>query len=379
MSKYLRVNFGYAYLASTVTDVALSMTLTAGHNFPTSAGTFIVLIWDSVIYANPANDPNKEFVEVSYSAPNVYTIARAKESTTAVEHLTGSKCGIFYSAGVSTADLSIVGTKEIDETDIGNGKVVSYNGTKLIYTTPAGYSGYSGQIGVSGYSGRSGYSGIGTSGYSGINSSGKQLYTSGTGNWLCPTGVTQILYTIQAGGGGGAGGADTNGGGGGGGGGAKVMIPLTTTPGNNYAYVVGAGGQGGRWSVQNPTAGGNTTFNGDSVTGGGRGGTAISKEYGEAGGLGGDRYSGSKDGLAGIPSLPGTGFGGGNGATADANGNYSGAGGGSNFGTGGAGTSAAGNGNPGVGYGGGGSGSSEGNTGSYIGGAGTGGFVLIEW
>jgi len=211
-----------------------------------------------------------------------------------------------------------------------------------------------------------------------VSAGGKQLYTSGSGNWTCPAGVTQIFYTIQAGGGGGAGGADTNAGGGGGAGACKIRVPLTTTPENNYAYVVGAGGQGGRWTVQNPTAGGSSSFNSDSVSGGGRGGTVSSKEYGEAGGVGGDRYSGSKDATSASPSVPGTGLGGGNGGTSQGN-TYSGAGGGSNFGTGGAGTNGSGNGNAGTGYGSGGSGSSQGSTATYIGGAGAGGFVLIEW
>ena len=140
MSNYLRVNFGYAYLASTLTSGALSMTLTTGHNFPITAGVFVVLIWDQVAYPNPANDPNKEFVEATYSTLNVYTIARAKESTTAVEHLVGDKCGMFYSAGLSEADLYILGTKEVDETGLSHGKFMYYNGIadKLNYAALPG-------------------------------------------------------------------------------------------------------------------------------------------------------------------------------------------------------------------------------------------------
>lgn len=74
------------------------------------------------------------------------------------------------------------------------------------------------------------------------------LYTTGSGTWTCPSGVTKVKVTCIAGGGGSC---DT---GGtlavGGYGGAAIGI-YTVTPGTGYAYSVGAGGAYG------PVAGGN--------------------------------------------------------------------------------------------------------------------------
>jgi hypothetical protein len=141
MTKYSRVNFGYAYLASELLISSTSMTLQAGHNFPITSGSFVILIWDSVAYLNPANDPNKEFVVATYSGTaNVYNIVRAQEGTSAFVHAISSKCGMFYSAGLSEADLYLLGSKEVDETAIGHGKFLYYSGSadKLRYAFLSG-------------------------------------------------------------------------------------------------------------------------------------------------------------------------------------------------------------------------------------------------
>lgn len=62
------------------------------------------------------------------------------------------------------------------------------------------------------------------------------LYTSGSGNWTCPNGVTKVKVTCIAGGGGSNSSFEP-----GGYGGCAIGI-YTVTPGNLYAYVVGAGG-----------------------------------------------------------------------------------------------------------------------------------------
>ena len=141
MSKFLRVNYGYGLLASSITVSDTSITLVAGHTLPTVAGYFVLTLWNAVAYPNPVNDPNAEIVHASYSGTsNVYTILRAQESTIAATHAAGSKCGMLITAGLSEADLSIVGTKEVDETNIGTGRVLMYRSTsgKIEYVTLPG-------------------------------------------------------------------------------------------------------------------------------------------------------------------------------------------------------------------------------------------------
>lgn len=87
---------------------------------------------------------------------------------------------------------------------------------------------------------------------------GQVTYTSGSGNWTAPANVTSVIVEVWGGGGGGGGNTTTSDGGGGGGGGAYSRSTLAVTPGNDYAYSVGAGGNGGNGA--NGTAGGDTYF-----------------------------------------------------------------------------------------------------------------------
>ncbi len=60
-----------------------------------------MIIWDSVTYPNPADDPNLEIVTANYSGSlNVYTISRAQENTVAVSHSSGASCAMTITAGV---------------------------------------------------------------------------------------------------------------------------------------------------------------------------------------------------------------------------------------------------------------------------------------
>lgn len=140
-------------------------------------------------------------------------------------------------------------------------------------------------------------------------------YTSGSGTWTCPAGVTSVI--VECWGGGGGGGYSTGctnvAVAGGGGGGAYSTGIIAVTPGNTYAYVVGAGGgvTGG--------AGADSTFNSTSIVakGGLGGGNVIYKSvetYG-TGGAGGAaasstgtvKYSGGA-GAAGAHKLPPNGY-----------------------------------------------------------------------
>lgn len=95
-------NFGYGTIASGINNAVTSMTMNNGHNFPlVTTSLFRLIIWDSLTYPNPADDPNLEIVTANYSGSlNVYTIIRAQESTVAVAHSSGASCAMTITAGV---------------------------------------------------------------------------------------------------------------------------------------------------------------------------------------------------------------------------------------------------------------------------------------
>jgi hypothetical protein len=130
-------------------------------------------------------------------------------------------------------------------------------------------------------------------------------YTSGSGTWTAPTGVSSVWVMVQAGGGGG-GGSGVNGGGGGGAGGMVEHTSYPVSPGTGYSYSVGgAGGAGGTGST-----GSNSTFASITANGGGGGGPPGGP--GLTGGCGGGR---GRDGSNQYgpsnqsPSAGGTGYG----------------------------------------------------------------------
>jgi hypothetical protein len=112
--------------------------------------------------------------------------------------------------------------------------------------------------------------------------SGFQLYTSGSGTFIVPQGVTRLIVTGSGGGGGGGGGLmrsgpgavnRVHGGGEGGSGGHSSTEIIQVTPGQSISYIVGSGGGGGagglasNWTSSaqivygsNGGNGGNTTF-----------------------------------------------------------------------------------------------------------------------
>jgi hypothetical protein len=67
-----------------------------------------------------------------------------------------------------------------------------------------------------------------------------QSFTA-TGDWTCPTGVTEVEYLVVAGGGGGG----TFIGGGGGAGGFRTGTGFAVSAGTTYTITVGGGGAGG--------------------------------------------------------------------------------------------------------------------------------------
>ena len=140
----IRKNFSAGLLASPLTSGSTTMAVGAGHTLPIVSGSFVVIIWDVSSYSSPAADPNIEIILASYSGTtNLYNITRAQEGTSASAHSTGAKVALTITAGVTIADMLVFGTKEIDESTIGDGKVPYYDAAtgKIKYTALAGGSG----------------------------------------------------------------------------------------------------------------------------------------------------------------------------------------------------------------------------------------------
>lgn len=152
-----------------------------------------------------------------------------------------------------------------------------------------------------------------------------QVYTSGSGAWTIPAGITNCKITVVGGGGnGGANGNANTFGGGGGGGGAAIRYYTGLTPGNTINYTVG--GATGTSSVSSGTQ----TITGISATGGSSGG-ATAAGSGGAGSGGNLNVEGSDGGIGGgsqSPSDGGASIFGGGGTRAAAGNNYGGGGGG---------------------------------------------------
>jgi hypothetical protein len=210
-----------------------------------------------------------------------------------------------------------------------------------------------------------------------------QIYTSGSGAWTIPAGITACKITVVGGGGGSGGGTGSSGlytgGGGGGGGGAAIRYYTSLTPGNTINYTVGGGGgAGGNGGGTNGGTGGTT-----SVSSGTQAITTISATGG-TGGFGG--ISGSGAAFYGRGGTGGAGSGGmmnvnGNAGGGSAWGSISqrtpGSGGGSIFGGGGVGIFDSSVGQAGQAYGGGAGGSNS--SGNIAGSTGAGGVVIIEY
>jgi hypothetical protein len=144
-------------------------------------------------------------------------------------------------------------------------------------------------------------------------------FNSGSGNWVCPAGVTSVKVEVWGAGGAGGGYTSAGGGGGGGGGGEYAAEPaIAVTPGNSYAYTVGAGGTavaGG-----NGGNGGDTDFGGGLVGGFGGDGGAVNG-FGGSGAAGGGSTADFNGGSGGTQAFTGGGGGGGGSGGYSADGN----------------------------------------------------------
>ena len=202
------------------------------------------------------------------------------------------------------------------------------------------------------------------------------IYTSGSGTYTVPTGVTKLLVKCLGGGAGGAGGITSAGGAcsaGSGGSSGGYCEKLFTSLASSYSYAVGAAGTGGSAGNNVGGAGGNTTFSTMTANGGGGGSSMASNttpyttNQGTGGtATGGDINVNGNGGVIGVRVTGATGWSG-NGAPSPIGGG--GAVGGNNY----SGTSAGVSGT----YGGGGSGAFVGTSGTSQAG-GNGGSGLIE-
>lgn len=220
--------------------------------------------------------------------------------------------------------------------------------------------------------------------YGTIAEAASDTYNSGAGNWIAPPGVTSVTVECWGGGGGGGGSNANPGAGGGAAGGQYATKVIAVTPGNSYAYSVGAGGTVA--SGANGNAGGNSTFITNQVVAvGGAGGVfdGAGATGSVTGGIGTTVRAGG-NGAAGV--LAGSSGGGGGGAGSggtggNASGGTFGAGGVgiAPGGNGGAGLSTAGAGGVGIAPGGGGGGGKSTGAANQAGGVGGAGRVVITY
>lgn len=230
-----------------------------------------------------------------------------------------------------------------------------------------------------------------------------QEYTTGSGNFSVPAGVSLVYVTgVGAGGaGGGIATSATTGAGGGGSGEHGISIPYAVTPGGTVAYSVGAKGTGtagGAGGTGADTTFGNLTFKGGGgapgvasrtggAGGGQRGAAAPTTAAGAIGSIEAIQMFGGSSGGAGGTGTTGAGTAGGSsvyagGAAGAAAASQSGGSGGAGsiYGAGGAGGAGGANGTSAAStaYGAGGGGGGGKATGT-TGGDGAGGYLLIEW
>jgi hypothetical protein len=253
-------------------------------------------------------------------------------------------------------------TSSITSTDLSLGNVT--NESKATMFTSPTFTGTVSGISQSMITGNSGFTNMVT-------------YTSGSGNWTVPAGVTRFKVMVLGGGGGGASSFMTVPAVGGGSGGCAIKIFNSVVPGTVCAYVVGTGGTAGAFS--NPGTGGNGvastfTYSGTTLTGNGgngglsyngsvavyvgvTGGTATGGDLNIAGGYSQSVFNNntSAAGGHGGSSPLGLGFGGRGGIT-------------TGFGPTG-----------GTGYGAGAGGAGNGDTAARTGVAGQGGIIIIEY
>lgn len=95
-----KANWAKGTLAAGITDSATDFTVDAGYTLPES-GIFRVVLWDIANYPDPANDPNAEISDATYSAGVTFDFsgARGLEGTSAVAHSSDAAVRIHITKG----------------------------------------------------------------------------------------------------------------------------------------------------------------------------------------------------------------------------------------------------------------------------------------
>ena len=86
-------------LASDITDVATSMTVTSAADFPASY-PFLLTLWDPTQGSQPADDADMEVVNVTNVAGAVCTIVRGQDDTSGVAHSAGVRVQLLIAKAV---------------------------------------------------------------------------------------------------------------------------------------------------------------------------------------------------------------------------------------------------------------------------------------
>ena len=99
---YKKLNYAIGDVASTTAIDATTLTLKAGHTITTDIGEtnkFVAVFYDGT-KSSPYQDTNREIVEAYRTNTNNFTIARAKEGTSAKQWIENDKFMLIASAGV---------------------------------------------------------------------------------------------------------------------------------------------------------------------------------------------------------------------------------------------------------------------------------------
>ena len=131
MPLYTKKNWAKGYTAEYIDEFATSVEIQLGHTLPFD-GSFPLVIWDQSAYPDPGDDPNREIIVASFvgkasGGGDLYSIVRGTDDTSANQHGSGSRVALNITAGIGYADLSIVGTQEVDESDLADTTALVYD------------------------------------------------------------------------------------------------------------------------------------------------------------------------------------------------------------------------------------------------------------
>jgi len=131
MPLYTKKNWAKGYTSDYIDEFATVVEIQLGHTLPFD-GSFPLVIWDQASYPDPGDDPNREIIVASFvgqgsGGGDLYAIVRGTDDTSANQHGSGSRVALNITAGIGYADLGIVGTQEVDESDLADTTALVYD------------------------------------------------------------------------------------------------------------------------------------------------------------------------------------------------------------------------------------------------------------